>query len=163
MPVLKLEIDAVNGLKDELDELMRDRLDEMEDEQVKDFYVRVKAQYKVYTKRAQTLMGRLIDQARINDSGNCRIDIMDATKSFKGIRQSVNRTQEQVEGSLLASSVASSTQLWVNSLQPDHPVEEGLHSPNEAPNSEFFHTAEVHATSMSRAPVGFQSNERQAV
>ena len=37
MPPLRIEIGTVSGLKDELDDLMSDRIDEMEDEKLKEF------------------------------------------------------------------------------------------------------------------------------
>ena len=160
MPPLRIEIGTVSGLKDELDDLMSDRIDEMEDEKLKEFYAKVKAQYKIYTRRAQNLMSRLIELGSINDSENCRSDIMETSRVLKNIRQSVTRRLEQGNRSLLASSIASSTQLWVDSLQPIHPVQEEPQSPSEANNGEFYHTAEVH-TSDIPSEVHFQSSNEE--
>ena len=160
MAPVRIEIDLVQDIKDELDELMNVRVDEIEYEDLKEFYAKVKAQYKTYTRRAVKLKDRLLELGHVNDSENCRGDIMEASGTLKSIRQVVTVRLEQGNRSSLGSSIASSTQRWVDSQQPMHAVTEEPRSPSGTNPGEFYHTAEVHTGDIP-SEVHFQSSNEE--
>ena len=86
VPLLDSEVEEVTNLREQLNELMRERLDEMEPIQARNLYMRAKERYKEYTKKARVVMRRLIQRGRRNDSEDCRIDVINFTDDLKGLR-----------------------------------------------------------------------------
>ena len=144
VPPIESEVAALESVKDQLDEMIGVRLEDASPEEAKIAYQRARDKHREYMKKARHLKNRFLKQGRRSDSEDCRIDALQATQSLKDLKVSVNTLLEEKEGSLIATSVNSSTQEWVNNLRSEHPADEDQRSVDETPENRFFHTATIH-------------------
>ena len=90
VPPLNNEFEALTALREQLEDILKERLDEVEPTKARNLYMQAREGYKEYTKKARNVMRRLNGRGRRNESEDCRADVLAITDNLRGFKEAVN-------------------------------------------------------------------------